>query len=72
MKIVIVGAGVVGEALCSELSEINNDVILIEKEEEILNKVIEKNDITGLAGNGASYENLLMTQTPRQELVSAY
>ena len=59
MKIVIVGAGVVGEALCSELSEINNDVILIEKEEEILNKVIEKNDITGLAGNGASYENLL-------------
>ena len=29
MKIVIVGAGVVGEALCSELSEINNDVILI-------------------------------------------
>ena len=59
MKIVIVGAGVVGEALCSELSEINNDVILIEKEEDILNKVIEKNDITGLAGNGASYENLL-------------
>ena len=59
MKIVIVGAGVVGEALCSELSQINNDVILIEKNEDILNKIIEKNDVTGLAGNGASYENLL-------------
>ena len=59
MKIVIVGAGVVGEALCSELSQINNDVVLIEKNEDILNKIIEKNDVTGLAGNGASYENLL-------------
>jgi len=35
MKIVIVGAGVVGEALCSELSQINNDVVLIEKNEGI-------------------------------------
>lgn len=59
MKIVIVGAGVVGEALCIELSQINNDVILIERSEEILNKIIEKSDITGLVGNGASYENLL-------------
>ena len=59
MKIVIVGAGVVGEALCSELSQINNDVVLIERNEDILNKIIEKNDVTGLAGNGASYENLL-------------
>ncbi len=59
MKIVVVGAGVVGEALCSELALINNDVILIEKNEEILNRIIEKSDITGLVGNGASYENLI-------------
>ena len=59
MKIVIVGAGVVGESLCSELSEEGNDVILIEKREEILNKIIDTNDITGLVGNGASYENLI-------------
>jgi len=35
MKIVIAGAGVVGESLCSELSEVGNDVILIEKEEKV-------------------------------------
>lgn len=58
MKIVIVGAGVVGESLCSELSEEGNDVILIEKREEVLNRIIDTNDITGLVGNGASYENL--------------
>jgi len=59
MKIVIVGAGVVGESLCTELSQEGNDVILIEKREEILNKIIDTNDITGLVGNGASYENLI-------------
>lgn len=59
MKIVVVGGGVVGESLCNELSKEGNDVILIEKEEEILNKIIEKNDITGLVGSGASYENLI-------------
>ena len=59
MKIVIAGAGVVGESLCSELSAEGNDVILIEKVEKILNRLVETYDITGLAGNGASYENLL-------------
>ena len=54
MKIVIVGAGVVGESLCTELSQEGNDVILIEKREEILNKIIDTNDITGLVGNGAT------------------
>ena len=59
MKIVIAGAGVVGESLCSELSEVGNDVILIEKEEKVLNKLMENYDITGMVGNGASYETLL-------------
>ena len=59
MKIVIAGAGVVGESLCSELSEVGNDVILIEKEEKVLNKLVENYDITGMVGNGASYETLL-------------
>ena len=59
MKIVIAGAGVVGESLCSELSAEGNDVILIEKEEKVLNKLVETYDITGLVGNGESYETLL-------------
>lgn len=59
MKIIIVGAGVVGEELCKELSESSNDVILIEKDANKLEKVIEANDITGLVGNGANYDNLM-------------
>lgn len=59
MKIIIVGAGVVGEELCAELSASDNDVILIEKDIEKIERLIEKYDITGLVGNGASHENLI-------------
>ena len=71
MKIVIAGAGVVGESLCSELSAEGNDVILIEKEEKILNKIVETYDITGLVGNGASYETLLEAGTDTADIFIA-
>ena len=70
-KIVIAGAGVVGESLCSELSAEGNDVILIEKEEKILNKLVETYDITGLVGNGASYETLLEAGTDTADIFIA-
>lgn len=71
MKIVIAGAGVVGESLCSELSAEGNDVILIEKEEKVLNKIVENYDITGLVGNGASYETLLEAGTDTADIFIA-
>ena len=71
MKIVIAGAGVVGESLCSELSEVGNDVILIEKEEKVLNKLVENYDITGMVGNGASYETLLEAGTDSADIFIA-
>ena len=71
MKIVIAGAGVLGESLCSELSAEGNDVILIEKEEKILNKLVETYDITGLVGNGASYETLLEAGTDTADIFIA-
>lgn len=71
MKIVIAGAGVVGESLCSELSAEGNDVILIEKEEKILNKIVENYDITGLVGNGASYKTLLEAGTDTADIFIA-
>ena len=71
MKIVIAGAGVVGESLCSELSAEGNDVILIEKVEKILNRLVETYDITGLVGNGASYETLLEAGTDTADIFIA-
>lgn len=56
MNIVIAGGGKVGEVLCRELSLEGNDIILIEQTERVLERIINKNDITGLVGNAASYE----------------
>lgn len=56
MKIVIVGGGKVGEKLCAELSQENNDIILIEKDEDTLERLMNKFDITGMVGNGANIE----------------
>mgnify|MGYP000847787068 CR=1 FL=1 len=59
MKIVITGAGKVGEELCKSLSEENNDIVLIEKDPRRLDQLISAADITGIAGNGVLYDTQL-------------
>lgn len=56
MKIVIMGAGKVGKVLCRDLAEENHEIILIEQNEKIFQTVLHQYDITGVLGNGASYE----------------
>ncbi len=56
MKIVIMGAGKVGELLCRDLSLENHDIILIEKDETRLTKILNHSDVNAILGNGASYE----------------
>ncbi len=58
MKIVIVGAGKVGEYLFTDLNTDENDIILIEKRQEILNEMLSKYDIMGVSGNATSYDVL--------------
>lgn len=58
MKIVIVGAGKVGEYLFTDLNTEDNDIILIEHNSEILNEMLSRYDIMGIVGNGTSYEVL--------------
>ena len=59
MNIVIVGGGKVGELLCTELSSTRNNVLLIEQNADVLEQLMEKADISGIAGNGASYPILM-------------
>ena len=58
MKIVIVGAGKIGEILCRDLSTEGNDITLIEQEAKILDRVLSVSDIMGIVGNGANREVL--------------
>ena len=52
MKIIVVGGGKVGTALCRSLVAENHDVILIEKDESVLNHITKRFDIIGILGNG--------------------
>lgn len=56
MQIVIGGAGKIGEVLCLELAEEGHDIILIEQKEELIDKIIERSDISGIVGSVVDYE----------------
>ena len=55
MKIVLVGGGKVGFALCRSLVAEKHDVVLIEQNEAVLNHIVSRFDIMGLLGNGADF-----------------
>ncbi len=56
MRIVIMGAGKVGKVLCRDLAEENHEIVLIEKDAKTFQTVLNQYDITGVLGNGASYD----------------
>ncbi len=58
MYIVIGGAGKVGEYLTNELVQEGHDVFIIEENPKRLEFILNKNDVTGVAGNCASIEVL--------------
>ena len=56
MKIILVGGGKVGSALCRSLVAENHDVVLIEQDEAVLNHLTKRYDIIGILGNGANFK----------------
>lgn len=56
MKIIVMGAGKVGQVLCSELSKEDHDITLIETDDIVLQEMLDSHDINGILGNGASYD----------------
>ena len=59
VEIVIAGGGKVGETISEELAREGNDIVLIEIKAGRLEQIINKIDITGLAGDGAEIDNLV-------------
>ncbi|MGT2741747.1 Trk system potassium transporter TrkA [Streptococcus plurextorum] len=58
MRIIVVGAGKVGSALCRSLVAEKHDVTLIEADEQVLKQVTRRQDIMGIVGNGANFKIL--------------
>lgn len=56
MKIVIAGGGKVGELLCEELANSYHNIVLIDKNSDVLEYLMNHYDITGMVGNAAAYE----------------
>ncbi|MFD3032793.1 NAD-binding protein, partial [Streptococcus agalactiae] len=50
MRIIVVGGGKVGTALCRSLVAEKHDVVLIEKKENVLKRVTKQHDIMGIVG----------------------
>ena len=71
MKIIIVGCGKVGEELAAVLSHENNDIMIVDKEESVVDRLCNEYDIMGTVGNGASYSVLMEAEIVQADLLIA-
>jgi trk system potassium uptake protein TrkA len=53
MKIIICGAGLSGRAIAEKLSQIGNEVTIIDSSKRLIEKLGSKLDIRGIVGHGA-------------------
>ncbi|MDR0315125.1 MAG: Trk system potassium transporter TrkA [Oscillospiraceae bacterium] len=78
MYIIVAGVGKIGENLAKCLTDEGHDLVVIDKDPNIVETVVNKYDIMGICGNAASYAvqleagvkkaDLLISVTPSDEL----
>lgn len=56
MKIIVIGCGTIGKTVISHISKEGHNTIIIDKDKDVVEKLIEKYDVMGVVGNGASLE----------------
>ena len=56
MNITVVGLGKIGESIIKNVAKEDHNIVAVDTNFELVNGLIEKYDINGVAGNGASYE----------------
>ena len=71
MRIIIVGAGVIGANLAQSLSEENHIVFLIENDEQVAQRISDKLDVKVITGNGADPDTLKQIDIEQADLVIA-
>ena len=58
MQIVIIGNGSLGDSLIEYISRENHSITVIDEDEDVVNAVVNKYDVMGICGSGASVETL--------------
>jgi trk system potassium uptake protein TrkA len=71
MKIIIVGAGKVGNTITEFLAQEDHDVVIIDINNKAVNEAINNYDIRGVIGNGASYDVLLEAGANKADILIA-
>lgn len=56
MNIIIAGSGKVGETLIEQLSNENHDVVVIDTNPKLIERMVNSYDVLGICGNAASYD----------------
>lgn len=71
MKIVIIGGGTVGAAICAELSEEGHDITVIDTELSNITELSNVCDVFGVVGSGADVSVLKKADADKSHLVIA-
>ncbi|MCR5287768.1 MAG: Trk system potassium transporter TrkA [Saccharofermentans sp.] len=71
LKIVVVGAGKVGDTLVNRLADEGHNLVIIDKNVERLNQLADQCDCMCISGNGASHEILEETGVSEADLFIA-
>ncbi|MDO4281857.1 MAG: Trk system potassium transporter TrkA [Peptococcaceae bacterium] len=70
MHVVIVGVGKIGSIICRELAD-DHDVVVIERNRDLLETFINTTDVTGIVGNGIEYDTLIDAEAPHCDVFIA-
>ncbi len=71
MKIVVVGAGKVGKAIIEHVSREGHQVIVVDNDSNIVEDIVNRYDVMGILGNGASYELLRNAEVSKASVLIA-
>ena len=71
MRVIVVGAGIVGHTIAKKLSSEGQDVVVIEKEEKRLNDLSETLDVKLVHGSGSSPKALKEAEIEHSDMVIA-
>lgn len=71
MRILVVGNGKVGHTLAQELISEGHDVVIIDRDEEVIQKAEEQLDALCIHGNGANAKTLIEADVARADIVVA-
>lgn len=71
MKIVIVGNGKVGQTITEHLSKEGHDIIVIDKNPNVIEELVNTFDVMGVVGNGATLDILKEAEVGKADLLIA-